>query len=187
MKFSDIDILKLGHGIQLAGAIYTGDNQTLLMFVPGESLQGGIDVVEMGVEDWQALLKQTDILNTEVRVGPTEKAIIRKSSRQVDEVVRWGVFRRDGFTCRYCADNECPLTVDHLIPWEDGGPTTDENLVTACKPCNKARGNMALGDWLKSGFYRRVSQRLSPSQRLVNEGMLARLAAIPRSWERAKR
>jgi 5-methylcytosine-specific restriction endonuclease McrA len=58
------------------------------------------------------------------------------------------VHRRDGFTCRYCglSRSNCEgivLHADHIISVRDGGPTTDENLITACDHCN-------LGKWKDS-------------------------------------
>jgi 5-methylcytosine-specific restriction endonuclease McrA len=52
---------------------------------------------------------------------------------------RFNLFLRDGFTCAYC-DATDDLTFDHVIPRSKGGRTTWENIVTACSPCNLAKG-----------------------------------------------
>ena len=54
------------------------------------------------------------------------------------------IFLRDQFVCQYCEQqlphkNKC--TVDHVIPISRGGRTTWENCVTACGPCNVAKGD----------------------------------------------
>lgn len=52
------------------------------------------------------------------------------------------VYARDNFTCRYCLSPDYPrgwLVADHVVPLPDG-PTTIENLVTACRPCNHKKG-----------------------------------------------
>lgn len=58
-------------------------------------------------------------------------------------LTRLNVFRRDGFRCLYCngkfSTND--LTFDHVIPRKDGGKNTWENLVSACMPCNQAKGH----------------------------------------------
>jgi len=54
---------------------------------------------------------------------------------------RFNVFLRDRFTCQYCGSRE-DLTFDHLIPRSRGGMTTWDNVVTACSPCNLAKGGM---------------------------------------------
>jgi 5-methylcytosine-specific restriction endonuclease McrA len=53
------------------------------------------------------------------------------------------VLARDHYTCQYCG--ACPgksaLTIDHVLPRSRGGPTTWENVVTACDTCNRRKGN----------------------------------------------
>jgi len=58
------------------------------------------------------------------------------------------VWKRDGYMCRYCGRylrNEVGtphsiITVDHVIPRVSGGSNRQENLVTACAPCNFQKG-----------------------------------------------
>ena len=52
---------------------------------------------------------------------------------------RFNVFLRDAFSCQYCGSGE-DLTFDHVVPRSRGGRTTWENIVTACAPCNLAKG-----------------------------------------------
>lgn len=52
---------------------------------------------------------------------------------------RFNVFLRDRFTCQYYGDRD-ELTFDHIIPRSRGGVTSWENIVTACAPCNLAKG-----------------------------------------------
>ena len=52
---------------------------------------------------------------------------------------RFNLFLRDGFACQYCGSME-DLTFDHVTPRSRGGRTTWENIVTACAPCNLAKG-----------------------------------------------
>jgi 5-methylcytosine-specific restriction endonuclease McrA len=52
---------------------------------------------------------------------------------------RFNLFLRDSFTCQYCRSPD-ELTFDHVIPRSRGGRTTWENIVTACAPCNLAKG-----------------------------------------------
>jgi 5-methylcytosine-specific restriction endonuclease McrA len=52
---------------------------------------------------------------------------------------RFNLFLRDAFSCQYCGAGE-ELTFDHIIPRSKGGRTTWENIVTACAPCNLAKG-----------------------------------------------
>lgn len=60
--------------------------------------------------------------------------------------LRFEVFKRDGFRCRYCGrgPEAVLLEADHVVPEHDGGPTTIENLVTACADCNRGKGARSL-------------------------------------------
>lgn len=51
---------------------------------------------------------------------------------------RQNVLARDRWRCQYCGERKpAPkLTLDHVIPRSRGGPTSWQNIVTACKQCN---------------------------------------------------
>lgn len=196
----DIDLLKVGHTIQLAGAVYAGEGKAYLVMFPEESgcidVQGSDEVIlrtnhhtyeveslELSQEEWKTFLRQTDLLETEVLAkaedGKTTKAILRKSSRQIEQGVSWAVFRRDRYACRYCGADDVPLTVDHLVLWEVGGPSIEENLVSACRKCNKTRGNTEYAEWLHHPYYKKVSHYLTAHGRQLNIDLLPTLDSIP--------
>jgi len=76
------------------------------------------------------------------------------------------VWKRDRFTCQYCGLNMSKLyklwkdkkikrskaliTVDHIIPISYGGQWTEENLVTACRECNLAKGKQSVITFLRN-------------------------------------
>jgi 5-methylcytosine-specific restriction endonuclease McrA len=53
------------------------------------------------------------------------------------------VLARDLYTCQYCGvqPGRTELTIDHIVPRSRGGATTWENVVAACGPCNRRKGN----------------------------------------------
>ena len=184
MKFKDLDLLKIGNTIQLVGAVYEGEGQTLLCFFPGDhDTQSVLNRLDMTPEEWEKFIRQTDIMETEILQrapdGTLAKAIFRKSQRQIEAVVSWKVFKRDGYRCRYCGNDNIPLTVDHLILWEEGGPSIEANLVSACKKCNRVRGNTPYEKWLQHAHYRQSSQKLTGEVRAANEALLGTLSSIP--------
>ena len=63
--------------------------------------------------------------------------------RYASFTVRRSALERDGYKCRYCGRSVTDETanMDHVTPWKKGGKTTYRNIVTACKPCNKKKGN----------------------------------------------
>lgn len=70
------------------------------------------------------------------------KKYVRKNSSV--RLTKHNILLRDQYVCQYCdellrARNKC--TIDHVIPISRGGRTTWENCVTACGPCNGAKGN----------------------------------------------
>jgi 5-methylcytosine-specific restriction endonuclease McrA len=56
---------------------------------------------------------------------------------------RYNIFERDKNTCQYCgrAFDRKDLNLDHVIPRDRGGPTTWENIVCSCIPCNTRKAN----------------------------------------------
>lgn len=72
-------------------------------------------------------------------------------ARRAKQQVKWRrrrrerIFARDGYRCHYC---RAPfpyrdLTIDHKVPLYHGGPDTDDNKLTACRPCNRRKGTMS--------------------------------------------
>ena len=58
-------------------------------------------------------------------------------------VSRRTVLARDNYTCQYCGaqPGKTQLTIDHVVPRSKGGGTTWDNVVAACGPCNRRKGN----------------------------------------------
>lgn len=78
---------------------------------------------------------------------------------------RWiKLYRAEALTeqrgrCAYC---KAPLparqaTADHLWPRKRYGQTSRENIVAACRPCNKAKGHKSEGQ-----FYKLIKGRTPP-------------------------
>ena len=56
---------------------------------------------------------------------------------------RHNIFERDKNTCQYCgyAFDRTELNLDHVVPRDQGGPTSWENIVCSCVECNTRKGN----------------------------------------------
>jgi len=193
MGLEDVPLLAIGNEIQLVGAAYSGHGQLFLFLLPSTTegdpkdlfRERPVAIHQLDTDEWNTFLRQTDLMELEALVedehGVVKKAIVRKTARVISQHISWKVWRRDEFKCRYCGADDVPLTVDHLVLWEEGGPSIEENLLTACRKCNKARGNMQYADWLKSPRYRRTSEKLSWSVQDANAALVPTLDAIPRS------
>ena len=75
-------------------------------------------------------------------------AVVRlvKHYRMGPQVVRFSrrnVYLRDRFICQYCQQrfSERELTLDHVVPRSQGGPTSWTNVVASCGSCNRKKGN----------------------------------------------
>lgn len=180
-----LNIMDIGHTIQVAGVIYADDEVVHLCMLPDEPMEDRqVRVLELDQENWKVIIKQADIMETEIfqeaSDGKLTKAIVRKSTRQIEQGISWSVFRRDNYRCRYCGRDDVPLTVDHVIIWEEGGPSIEDNLLSSCRKCNKTRGRTPYEEWLKHPYYKRVSRSLTALQREVNDQLQFRLHIIPR-------
>ena len=81
---------------------------------------------------------------------PTYIGYAMGKRKEVSPSLRWSVFARDGFTCRYCGKQAgqegVELHADHVISVAEGGETTFDNLVTACQKCNGGKGARSLAE-----------------------------------------
>jgi 5-methylcytosine-specific restriction endonuclease McrA len=70
---------------------------------------------------------------------------------------RWRAFRltilaRDNYQCGYCQGDA--TTVDHVLPIKDAPDQAfnPENCVSACQPCNSAKGSRNQASFLGKSF-----------------------------------
>lgn len=77
---------------------------------------------------------------------PTDK----RRRPNMPDGLRWRVFERDGFRCRYCGRHRDQLEegeylhADHVVPVSRGGKTLEANLVCACTACNLGKSDREL-------------------------------------------
>jgi len=176
-KLEDINLYKVGNEINLVGTIWRGREESFLAFFPdnNEDDLNNLTVLDMDLDDWKKMIRQTDLLETEIlQKGPEgiTKAIIRKSQRQIDGQMQWACFKDANYHCQYCYRDGIPLTLDHIDIWEDGGATILENLLTACSKCNKLRGSLYYSDWINSSTYKNRSKNISDQVRNANNNIV---------------
>lgn len=81
--------------------------------------------------------------------------------------LRFEVFRRDNWQCRYCgraAKDGAVLEPDHVIPRSRGGRDVATNLVTACEACNSGKSDTPISappieDVPQAAFRRACAER----------------------------
>ena len=87
-----------------------------------------------------------------------------RDSRQW-RALRLRILARDGHTCTYCG--QTADTVDHILPVRKhpDQAMNPENLISACRSCNSAKGSRSHGVFLARQFTPPVfSDFLSPKQ-----------------------
>ncbi len=91
------------------------------------------------------------------------------------KITRRAVFARDNWTCQYCGSRQ-QLTVDHVIPRSKGGPSTWDNIVAACAPCNRRKGD---------ALPRQAGMELTHPPRIPNPNVFIQVASptIPATWQ----
>lgn len=69
-----------------------------------------------------------------------------RTGAPISKSVRFEVFKRDEFTCRYCGRStpDVTLHVDHVLALANGGTDDMENLVTSCLECNLGKSDRPL-------------------------------------------
>ncbi len=182
IKLDDLNLLDFGHQITTAGLAWTDNHgHTYITTISGQETFDDISILPMSLDEWEKVLRQLDLLETEIFANDSTgivKKLVRKTQRQVEQFETWACFERDEYTCRYCGRHGVPLTVDHVDLWEEGGMSTRENMVTACRKCNHTRGNMHYEDWVKSPSYLAKINQVSQKFQQMNLNLVAKLSEI---------
>lgn len=175
--------MEWGNSIVMKGILYEDieGNNIIVPLLKKSINNTEPSLLSINKEEWDELLMQFDKKFTEGTLGAQEKMVLQKGTRQIDSAISWNVFRRDNYACRYCGINFVPLTVDHIITWETGGATHEDNLLTSCRKCNRKRGNTPYEEWITSSYYlKKADKYLSNKIIKANELIVSKLDKLPR-------
>ena len=109
-------------------------------------------------EDWiiysELYIKETDNFENVVVHSPSVRLLVPEVVILLDYIrnpskhkkirfSRQNVFKRDKYICQYCGDKfgRKDLTIDHIHPKSQGGPTNWSNITTACFKCNTKKAD----------------------------------------------
>ena len=92
------------------------------------------------------------------------------------KITRKAVLARDAYTCQYCGHEAPGLTVDHVVPRSRGGTSGWDNIVAACAPCNRRKGNR---------LPREAAMTLRAHPKAPGPTVFIRIASprVPSAWE----
>jgi 5-methylcytosine-specific restriction endonuclease McrA len=135
-------------------------------------LKNRAEILEKG--DWALHAESFTLARPVVIRLLTYVRIPRDAHRR--KITRRAVFARDRWTCQYCGHERGNLTVDHVIPRSKGGPSTWENIVTCCAPCNRRKGDR---------LPRQADMHPTRAPKAPNPTIFIHVAAqtIPAAWE----
>jgi 5-methylcytosine-specific restriction endonuclease McrA len=76
---------------------------------------------------------------------PSPEGYCNQYQRPPNSTQRAKIYSRDGYRCAYCGRDMTSdiraRCLDHVIPYSQQGTNSEENLVTACKPCNAKKSD----------------------------------------------
>ena len=115
------------------------------------SPEGDGDFRSFNFEQWRDLSSQADDTEAGIRTISFRLRVPRvillmvfdRLPRKEVKFTRHNIFERDQNICQYCGKtlDRKDLNLDHVIPRDRGGPTTWENIVCSCIPCNTRKAN----------------------------------------------
>lgn len=101
----------------------------------------------------------------------------KDKARFARDKFRVEVIDRDNYRCRVCGCSEADsvhirLEVHHIKPWEEGGLTIKENLITLCNACHRGAKNFdrwKLYEKIGISSYYQNSTFFSPNENYTSE------------------
>jgi hypothetical protein len=107
--------------------------------------------LEISIAELDALADRLAVagLIDPVTLQPSTHLIFKPSrpAAHIWNAIRSRIFARDNYTCRYCGERGKKLECDHVHSVARGGSHEDDNLVTACRPCNRSKRDKFLDEW----------------------------------------
>ncbi len=94
---------------------------------------------------------------------------------------RKNILTRDQNRCLYCGAKapRVVLELEHIIPKSKGGPSSWDNLVAACRPCNQKKG-----DRTPEEADMKLIHRPLPASIHTNRFVLKQMGAEIHEWDR---
>lgn len=162
----------IGSALRIHGLVVGGNGASAVLMLPGLELLGipsrdprhaGMPrVLHLSEAEWSDFIRRSD--DPEILVGPA-KIFQRKLRYEISGAVQQKIWAHANFSCMYCGRKmgEVALTVDHFWPLESGSKNDSSNFISACRRCNKSKGNEDPKDFcdrIKPGLYAELVEYL---------------------------
>lgn len=144
-----------GNLLNLSGILVQGMGANYVLLAPNAHVMfpDELKVITPTLAEWCEFLRRSDdpLIFEQDKTG-TIKSVIRKMQRSISGAVQQQIWYRDNWQCMYCGKKvpHVQVTVDHFMPLELGGLDDEENYITACRQCQKAKGNRDPEEYCKS-------------------------------------
>lgn len=142
----------VGEQITIAGIVLQGPKDTTILHMPDTNVSdiNGVINLRPTTEEWSNFIQHSDDPQVFIRdkTGGL-KATMRKIRYVISGAVQQKIWAADNFSCVYCTKKmgDIQLTIDHFMPLELGGDNNPSNYLSACRKCNKDKGNLSPQQW----------------------------------------
>jgi len=142
----------IGQILQITGLVMGGMGTQVLFWLPEHHNEpinrGNSHQVRPTVEEWAEIIRNSDHAEY---LDESQKKWLRKAQYVISGMVQQRVWRAWDYKCVFCGRmmGEVQLTVDHFVPIEMGGVNNEINYVSACRKCNKDKGNIDPREWCR--------------------------------------
>lgn len=155
---SSVFLEDFGNVLKLSGVLFSGKGRNILLLTPQTEMVDADNLViqKMLIDEFSEVIRMTDDPQYfELDESGNIKAVHRKVRMAVSGAVQQKIWKRDGLMCMYCGREmgDVQLTVDHFVPLEHGGANDQSNYLTACRGCNKKKGNMKPEDFCNDTMF----------------------------------
>lgn len=135
----------VGSMLRINGLVVGCGDANAILMLPGlrDSFTSNPGVVmEPTIGEWSDFIHYSDDPQVYVQEGEG-KVFHRKMRYAISGAVQQKIWRADDFQCVYCGAKmgDTLLTIDHFVPLELGGKNDQSNFISACRACNKKKGN----------------------------------------------
>lgn len=146
----------VGSQIRINGLVVGCGEAHAILLLPGLRDQFTANpgvVMEPTLEEWSDFIRYSDDPLIYVQEGDA-KVFHRKIRYAISGAVQQAVWASDNFECVYCGAKmgQTLLTIDHFVPLELGGSNDHKNFISACRSCNKKKGNKHPVKFLETAY-----------------------------------
>lgn len=105
-----------------------------------------LKIKSLVLTSWPNAYEFWDTISNEKRFKVLQRVFGSVSKKTIPKPLRRLVKRLEGNICAYCKTTKGPFEFDHIIPVSKGGKAQIDNIVVACRNCNRLKRNKLLNE-----------------------------------------